>query len=273
MRHLLEKIYSILATVILTSRFDINSSRNNKMAAISCKGIYTCKANTPKESCSGSIANRQSFKVMFIVGIMTCILAIFVTPVDSTISTSSRKTATDMISRKFVLQRGGVASAASGVSSTRRRLVRRPVVGQEYLELRRYLHQLRQQRQGAKAYSRGNVRRHALLERSFHDNSLTKDLNCGQCKLKKMWVPVSKPGCRTNYVLASVCAGLCETWEIPGIQYNTKRHNVCRPVQQESRKINLQRCNPGVNTQYVITMAKSCACMKCRGTDTSCRTM
>lgn len=224
----------------------------------SYKGI-TCEANARNESYSVTITSRQTPKVVFIVGIMTCILAIFVTSVDSTISTSSRGRAADM--------------AALRIPSSRKSLPRRPVFDQDYLEFRKFLHRLNQQRQGAKVYSRGDVRRGIIQERSGKENSIAKDLECGQCKLKKKWVPVSKPGCRTNYVLAPVCTGLCDTWEIPDIHppYVTRKHRVCRPTQIEYRKINLQRCNPGVNSQYVIAMAKSCACMRCKGTNTDCR--
>lgn len=177
------------------------------------------------------------------------------------------------MARELGLRQKDLEAAAVVPLSGRGRRNRRSAMSREYIEFRKFWHKMQQLRKGANVHDPQLSGRDTLLNRASMGYAVAKEIQCGQCRLKKEWIPVSKPGCRTNFVLAPVCTGMCETWEIPDVNppYVTKFHRVCRPKQIEYRVINLQRCKPGVNTQHTIPIAKSCACLKCKSTNTACR--
>ncbi|XP_039248966.2 uncharacterized protein LOC120326698 [Styela clava] len=167
-------------------------------------------------------------------------------------------------------------SSSPAEHNLHRRRPRRSTSDHDFVAFRKFLHNLRTAGRGARLDFSSVMRRDSIAtisERASTGNMIANKVKCGGCQLTKQWIPVSKPGCRTNFVLAPTCMGMCETWEIPDVNppFIKTNHRVCRPTKIEFRKIRLRRCNPGVNAYHVVPVAQNCTCMKCKSRNTACR--
>lgn len=107
-------------------------------------------------------------------------------------------------------------------SESRRR--KRSAQEAEFLAFRQFVHSLRRRSGGLEIDGEEIVRRNTgvtVMERGSVGRTIASKVTCGECKLTKQWIPVNKKGCRTNYVLAPTCMGMCETWEVRKVSFNT----------------------------------------------------
>uniref|UniRef100_A0A3P8Z8L8 Glycoprotein hormone subunit beta domain-containing protein n=2 Tax=Esox lucius TaxID=8010 RepID=A0A3P8Z8L8_ESOLU len=92
------------------------------------------------------------------------------------------------------------------------------------------------------------------------------------CRLQNMTFPLEREDCRGSVIIPT-CAGLCKTEDL---NYYSKRiphaQGVCNFKDWSYEEVYLESCPPGADP-FLIPVAKSCDCSKCKMDSTDCNRM